>query len=117
MRLPKQSNIIFVLVFALFFSSAWWTYRLVDNSVTQSRVNASLESRSEALAQSLRILPMVAGGATREEVIAAALAGSNAGEPFEKEGFVWIGGLGLRFDEQGKLVEAIAPTKANGKAK
>jgi hypothetical protein len=27
-------------------------------------------------------------------------------DPFEKEGFVWIGDIGLRFDGSGKFVEA-----------
>jgi hypothetical protein len=28
-------------------------------------------------------------------------------EPFEKDGFVWVGSLGLKFDESGRVVEAV----------
>jgi hypothetical protein len=41
-------------------------------------------------------------GATREPVLEA--AGS---EPFEKDGFVWVGHLGLRFDDDGRPLEAV----------
>ena len=44
-------------------------------------------------------------GADRDAIISAARRGS--GEVvFEKEGFTWVGHLGLRFDAQGRLLEA-----------
>ncbi len=52
---------------------------------------------------------VVAPEATRESIIAAALASAEKGViPNERDGFLWIGNMGLRFNEAGRLVD-VAP--------
>ena len=65
----------------------------------------TLDNNKEALAQTLALLPVVARpGVTRDEIVAVA-RGSDDFEPFEKQGFRGGGQIGLRFDDQDRLVE------------
>jgi hypothetical protein len=98
---------IAVLLLALVTSNLWWAYRLLDAGITNTYATASIESTSEALNQALAILPVaLRPKATREEVINAARIRNDMAEPFEKEGHVWVGQLGLKFDERGRLIKA-----------
>lgn len=59
------------------------------------------------MTQALTLLPVVARpGKSREEIIEAARPPGSAADAFEKDGFVWVGSIGLKFDAQGQLVEA-----------
>ena len=66
----------------------------------------SFENHRVALAQALAIMPVVVRpDATRTEILEAARRQAQHPDSFEKEGFVWIGRLGLKFDANGRLVE------------
>lgn len=98
---------IVLLVLALVGSNAWWATRLVDAGITQTYTGVSLEDHKQALKQTLRLLPLVARpGVTRAEILAAARLPGTEDDSFEKDGFVWVGRIGLKFDAQGRLVEA-----------
>ena len=105
----RKANVtIGLLVLALVGSNAWWAYQVLDAGVTATYRDAALDDHQEALAQALAILPIVADPeATPEEVLAAAKGLSRTSVSFEKEGFLWIGGLGLKFSPGGRLVEAV----------
>jgi hypothetical protein len=45
-------------------------------------------------------------GAAKEQVVAVAMRGQAAGDVFEKDGMIWIGDLGLKFNSEGVLVDA-----------
>lgn len=69
-------------------------------------MGVSLEDNKEALSQTLAVLSVVAQkGATREKIIAAALMKGDKKDIFEKDGFVWVGKIGLKFNEHGQLLE------------
>jgi hypothetical protein len=36
--------------------------------------------------------------------MAAAVSGGSGIEPFEKDGYLWVDNLGLRFDDKGRLI-------------
>lgn len=98
--------IVIVLVLALIASNAWWAFHLLDSGVTQTYMGVSLEDNKEALRQTLAILPVVAQkGATREKIISAALMKGDKTDVFEKDGFVWVRKIGLKFNKDGQLVE------------
>ncbi len=102
---------IAVLLLALIGSNAWWVYRLIDAGITHTYMSASLDTTNELLNQSLAILPVVARpGASRSDIINAALVKNDPVGPFEKEGYVWVGQLGLEFNEQGKFIKAVTPS-------
>lgn len=96
------------LVVVLVASNAWWAYRLLDAGISQAYLGASLEDNKQALNQTLVLLPVVAQpGISKEKIISVARPASDSIAPFEKYGFVWVGKIGLKFNNQGKLVEAI----------
>lgn len=103
----KSRIAIAVLAVALLVSNVWWAFRLIDAGITHTYTGVTLDDQKEALTQALTLLPVVARpGVTRDEVVAAARLPGDTVDAFEKEGFVWIGKIGLRFDARGQLVEA-----------
>jgi hypothetical protein len=96
-----------LLTVALVLSNVWWAYKLFDAGITQTYLGQSLLDNREALAQAIHLLPAVARpGTGQPEIVAIARRHSSGGEPFEKDGFVWVGKIGLKFNERGQLIEA-----------
>jgi hypothetical protein len=114
-RVRRSRITIVLLVLALVASNAWWAYRVLDAGITHTYMRASFDTTSETLTQALAILQVVAKpGATRSQVLAAAKLPNDPVGPFEKEGYVWVGQLGLQFNEQGQLVKAVTGTSGAG---
>lgn len=99
----KQSIVIVSLSAMLLATNAWWAYSTIDFGITHTYAMQSCEEDAQALKQTVSLLPIVAAS-TRSEIITAAMLRPDE-QPFEKDGFTWVGRLGLRFDAQGKLVE------------
>ena len=104
--MTKTKLTIILLAVALVLSNVWWAYRVLDTGVSLTYMGVSLEDNEQALAQTIALLP-VAGkhGVSRTEILAAARFPGDASVPFEKDGFVWTGKIGLKFNEWGQLVE------------
>jgi hypothetical protein len=106
--MKKGITIITVLTIALIVSNVWWAYRLLDAGVTLNYTSVSMEDNKQALNQALSIIPVVTQkDASRDEVIAAARMHGDTTEPFEKDGYVWVGKIGLQFGQNGKLVKVV----------
>jgi hypothetical protein len=61
-----------------------------------------------ALDELLAILPVVIDPkAKKEAVIKTALLNNDPELIFEKEGYVWVGRLGLKFDKNNRFVKAV----------
>ena len=105
--MAKSNWIIGALIALLITTNGWWAYNALDTGVTYSYSQVSLENNKEALAQSLAVIEAAAQtDATKRSIIQAArTAGSNT-EPFEKDGYVWVGSIGLKFDTTGHLMSA-----------
>jgi hypothetical protein len=100
---------VVVLIVLLVGTNAWWAYRTLDNGVTQTYLNDSMEHASRGFNQAVAILPLVARGANRDEIVSAARQASKLDSPpFEKDGYVFVGELGLKFDSAGKFLEVKA---------
>ena len=98
---------VIALVVALVASNAWWATRVLDAGITQTYMTASFETTAELLNQTLAVLSVVAKpGVSRDEVITTAKSKGDTAAPFEKDGYVWVGQLGLRFNEQGRFIKA-----------
>ena len=111
--MSKVTVSIGALVLILVGSNLWWASRLLDAGLTQTYARASQETTSELLSQTLAVLPVaVKAGATRNQVIAAARIRRDMTEPYEKEGYIWVGQLGLKFSQEGQFEEAIAGPEA-----
>ena len=98
---------VVILAVTLLATNAWWLYGAIDFGITHTYAMDSCELTTQELAQLKAILPLVIrSGSTREEIVAAAqLEPWHA--PFEKQGAVWVGQLGLRFTPDGHFVEVI----------
>lgn len=100
---------ISLLAVALVVTNASWAYRLLDAGVSYTYQGVSLEENQQALSQALAIIKVLGSNeASREQVIQAAQKAWPSTEPFEKDGYLWVGRLGLRFNEAGHLVEAVS---------
>lgn len=99
---------IIVFSIALIGTNVWWAYNALDNGVTLTYLEDSMQHAARGFNQSVAIIPLVANGAGREEIIAAALKASDLDiEPFEKDGYIWVGELGIKFNAAGKLTEVV----------
>jgi len=105
----KRSTVAIVLLgVALIGSNIWWAYGALDAGITYTYQQDSLQKSQEALKQTLAVIKASGQGATKEEVLAAAMSNAEGvTEPFEKEGYIWVGSIGLRFSEGGHLQEAM----------
>ena len=80
----------------------------MEAGVSYTYQGVSLELSRESLSRALAIIRVPgACDASRRQVIKAAQQASPSVAPFEKEGYVWMGELGLRFDASGHLVEVM----------
>ena len=97
-----------MLSLALIGSNIWWAYGALDAGITYTYQQDSLQKSQEALKQALAVIKASGQGATKDAVLAAAISNAeDAIEPFEKEGYIWVGSIGLRFSEGGQLQEAV----------
>ena len=102
----KTKITIIALIVAIIGSNLLWAYLSLDTGITLTYTRVSYEEEKEALNQTLALLPVVAqAGVTREKIISAARLPGDTFEPFEKDGFVWIGRIGLKFNDRGQLIE------------
>ncbi|WP_133155178.1 hypothetical protein [Kinneretia aquatilis] len=103
MRHPR--HLVLALIAALIGSNAWWAYQAIDAGITRSYAEISAAETRQALAQTRALVRTMAKGSyTRQALIEAARQPVPESEPFEKEGFVWIGQLGLKFDAAGTFL-------------
>lgn len=94
-----------LLVVLLIGSNAWCAYRSLDAGISYTYLSAEHDYVTTALAQALAVLPVAARiDSSREQVLNAARLPGDEVEPYEKDGYVWIGMLGLRFDDRGRVV-------------
>jgi hypothetical protein len=105
----RATGAILVLAVALVVTNAWWAYRLVDAGVSYTYQGVSLAENQQALSQALAIIKVLGTNqASRERIVQAAQTAWPSTEPFEKDGYLWVGRLGLRFNDAGHLVEAVS---------
>ena len=93
-------------------TNMWWMYVTMDNAVTASYREDQLSLTRQALGQLLFLIPELKATATKKELVAAAerLFKETA---FEKDGCIWVGRLGLKFDDNDRLVH-VAPAWNSG---
>lgn len=107
--MKRTTLAIGALALALVGTNIAWGYLVIDKSITKSYTSQAFDETNAALNQALMLLPLTAKkGSTRSELIAAVQATEPKGSSFEKDGFVWVGRLGLKFDAQDRLVQAVA---------
>ncbi|MFK7844556.1 MAG: hypothetical protein AB8G77_04585 [Rhodothermales bacterium] len=106
MRLWPTVSLLLVLL--LVGSNIWWLYRELDDITTSKYQGQMLYERSESLKSLQAIIPDLASGKSKEEIVEL-IEEVLKEEGYEKEGATWIGWLGLTFDDDGQLVK-VMPT-------
>ena len=102
--MKRSTIVILVLSAALVLTNGWWIYQMLDAGVTATYRDVAFRDNERALEQTLAVIPIaMQSQATRDEVVAAALAAAEHKDTFEKDGYLWIDRIGLRFGENGKL--------------
>jgi hypothetical protein len=97
---------IIILLILLIATNVWWAFQAFDRGITITYTKDSLDDHKQALDQALMIIPEVTSGrGSREDIINSMESRFGLSDGFEKDGFFWIGKLGLRFNDSGKLVE------------
>jgi len=104
--MTKKNLLVLLLAIALVGSNAYWTYRFIDLGVTNSYTQQEYAEANEALSEALALIKAEGSPDVSRERLIAAAKGISGGEPFEKNGCVYVGRLGLRFSPDGRLVDA-----------
>lgn len=106
MKISRSTVIITSLLLLLVGSNLYWIYAGLDQAVTEKYNEQMLYERLEALAASQKVILNIGADHSREELVSrVSLALSPQSDAFEKDGWVVIGWVQLRFDETGRLVE------------
>jgi len=105
--LRRATVFIAVLVILLIASNGFWLLLTIDNAITMTYREDQCGLEHRALDQLLAVLPVAARtNHDRAGIIAAARGTYDPEMIFEKEGFVWVDAIGLRFDQSNRLVDA-----------
>jgi hypothetical protein len=105
----RHTVIIGLLAALLVFTNLWWGYRVLDGGVSYTYLKDSYDTEAELLRQTKAILSVTAvSSASKAEVLAAAQAAAPGAATHEKLGYTWVGQLGLKFNEQGRVIHAIS---------
>jgi hypothetical protein len=78
-------------------------YRSIDSAITFSYHDDQLRWEQAALTDALALIPASKPTATKAEVTTFLHRRSEL-EPFEKEGCVWFDNLGIKFDDNERIV-------------
>ncbi|WP_152560450.1 hypothetical protein [Arenimonas donghaensis] len=106
--MSKSKVVIVLLAVLLLASNLWWAFRMLDAGVTHTYMGVSLEDNQVALAQVIAVANEASRvEATRESIVAAASQVETDIDPFEKDGYLWVGRIGLRFSDNGRLQDVV----------
>ncbi len=101
----------FVFTVALLLSiglNGYLAYLVMDVSTSYTYRNHGCVDTETQLEQTRIIISKILKGETTKEEIVEAVNIKN-GQPFSKEGYIWIPHIGLKFDENNHLVEVHHP--------
>ena len=104
--MTRTTVAIVLLSTALILSNALWAYHSLDAGVTATYQEMSLEQNRQALAQVIAVAKESSRpGHSRASIVAAARVPDVPSGALEKDGFLWIGQIGLRFDANDQLLD------------
>jgi len=93
----------------LIATNVFWLYKMVDAGISYTYLQTSYNDARGTALQALALLPEVARQSTTRQAAIDVVQRVQPGSMlFEKDGFVWVGDIGLRFDSAGRLIEARA---------
>ena len=96
------NKLTIALAILLVLSNVGWAYLLLDTSITMSYWHQQLDEYDRSLTQAQQLLPAAFTAANKQDFLAKAELLAET-EHFEKDGCVWVGMLGFKFDRGGDL--------------
>lgn len=86
---------------------------MLDQGVTNTYREQEYYEIKETQKQIIKMIPPLSESLSKEKVIDIASRYTDM-EKFEKDGCIWVGWVGFKFDSKGKL-ESVSPTLSGGK--
>ena len=106
--MKKTTVAIGLLTVLLIGSNMWWAFKVLDGGVTHTYLRASHDSATELVGQLRAVLgALTKGTSSQSDVLAAVQSATPGAQPHEKLGYTWVGQLGLKFNEQGRLSHVV----------
>ena len=106
--MSKSTKLAIFLALMFVVSNAWWAYRALDLGVSLTYARDGQEEAIKLADQTLAVLNVVISPEpSRTRVMAAAALEGNSVDPYEKLGFTWVDGLGLKFGNDGHLLKVV----------
>lgn len=106
----KSTVAIWTLSFVLLLSNAAWLLSAVYQGYSYTYLDDSYGKARGAALQCFEVVKASADpSATQESIVAAARSvGGVYGQPFDEDVFLWVGDIGLQFDDTGRVVNITA---------
>lgn len=100
----KPKLAIVVLIAALIASNLYWFFRMIDHGYHITDMQTTFDNCVTATDQVFSLVPILASGEySREDIVKAAKGDDPEMFVFEKEGYLWIGRIGIRFSAEGRV--------------
>ena len=107
-----MKKIAIILGIMLLVSNGWWAYHTLDQGITQTYKEQEFYELKETHNQLAKMMPAISQQLSKDEVIKIASQFSDT-DKFYKDGCTWVGWVGLKFNQKGKL-ESVSPTWFSG---
>ena len=98
-----MKTLISILTVLLLGSNAYWLFALIDTGVTLTHRDQHIRDLKEANKELSQMIPMLIKSKSKAEIVEI-VSNLTAEEPFEKDGCIWIGRVGLKFSVSGELL-------------
>jgi hypothetical protein len=104
MKIWKITTLL--LIITLLGTNGWWLHYAIDAGVTNKYQDQMMYERSGMLEQLILVTPELSSDKNKNEIVDIVKKSTDS-EPFEKEGVVWVGWIGLQFNDTDKLIKVI----------
>ena len=98
-------TIIIIVSILLILSNVFWMFQLLDSGISVTHRSQYIEQLESTNKQLKTLLPAMTEKLSKEEIISIADTFSE-GDVFEKEGYIWLGDLGFKFNGD-KLISVV----------
>ncbi len=107
-RLKKTTLAIGALTIGIIASNVWWATKVLDGGISYTYLKASNDTATEQLNQTMAVLnSLTKENASKQDIVAAARGGASDTTEYEKLGYLWVGQIGLKFNESGRLIKVV----------
>jgi len=103
-----------ILTFLLIGTNVYWLNQSIDTAVTEKYSEQQVYELQNALREAILLIPKI-NADMEKNVIVAEAEQISASKSFEKDGCVWVGFLGLKFNDKDQLVH-VSPAWNYGEA-